>query len=148
MTSLISPYSGMSVVVPTGATHLFLAVGDSHYSDNGGWVTVTIENLDNDGDGVPDDEDWCLDTDLNGPVPTQGLDGGALSDSETINGCNATQILACMPGQMNGALMHGLNEAMQELFGESEWRRHGHEYENETIHAPAQVVGPLRSTVV
>jgi hypothetical protein len=55
--------------------------------------------FDFDGDGVPDEEDLCpLATDLTGPIPTETLCEGCLSDAETVRGCNASDVLDCKPG--------------------------------------------------
>lgn len=37
-------FQGLTIVVPTGASHLFLAMGDSYWGDNCGTINVTIEN--------------------------------------------------------------------------------------------------------
>ena len=55
--------------------------------------------FDFDNDGVADENDLCpLTTDLSGPIPTETLCEGCLSDADTVQGCNATDVLDCKPG--------------------------------------------------
>ncbi|MHA1288550.1 MAG: hypothetical protein ACTSPB_14190 [Candidatus Thorarchaeota archaeon] len=72
---LITPYTGMEIIIPRNAKYLFLSTIDVYYRDNleGPTVlTVTIEK-DSDGDGLPDDweingidvdDDGVIDLDL------------------------------------------------------------------------------------
>ncbi len=72
---LITPYTGMEIVIPRNAKYLFLSTIDVYYRDNleGPTIlTVTIEK-DTDGDGLPDDweingidvdDDGVIDLDL------------------------------------------------------------------------------------
>ena len=82
----------------------------------GDYLWVTIEYADSDGDGVLDDDDLCLDTDLAGPVPTQSLGNGAMGDDTVIYGCNASQVLECVPGNASGQYKKGLSAGNQKVF--------------------------------
>ncbi len=84
-----------------------------YYAD---WIWVTIDFADSDGDGVLDDDDLCAETDLSGPVPTSSLSNGAMGDSSVIYGCNASQILECVPGNNNGQVKKGLSPGNQDVF--------------------------------
>ena len=73
---------------------------------------------DSDGDGVDDENDVCLGTDLNGPVPTSGtLRPNHLGDgTTTADGCNASQILACKGGNTTGEQKYGVSPGQQNVF--------------------------------
>jgi len=65
---MIAPYTGMSIVIPSGAKYLFLSIIDVYYRDNLGSVKVTIEK-DTDGDGIPDAwEQNGIDVDCDGQI--------------------------------------------------------------------------------
>lgn len=105
-------------VIGQGHT-LGLRLLDNPTTDNYGMFKVTIEPLDEDGDGIPDNEDFCPSTassDLSTGVPSQGLgvnrwadlDGDAVFDTvypqgqgprltftlRNTAGCNCAQIIA------------------------------------------------------
>jgi hypothetical protein len=42
----IQPHTGFEIIVPNGATHIFFSVLDSHYIDNCGTITITMELVD------------------------------------------------------------------------------------------------------
>lgn len=87
---------------------------DGSYATYDGLFNTVIQFIaDDDNDGTPDDEDLCLGTDLNGPVPTQSLKPNHVGDDVVLLGCNASQILACNPGNNNGLHKFGLTEGVQ-----------------------------------
>ena len=45
--------SGTSIIIPSGAAYLMLAVVDTGVSNNDGWIKVTIEKVTNEDGGVP-----------------------------------------------------------------------------------------------
>jgi alpha-tubulin suppressor-like RCC1 family protein len=85
-------------------------------------VTVLRSIPDSDGDGVLDTDDLCPSTDLAGPVPLSSLRSNHMGDDMVIYGCNASQILACKPGENNGELKFGITPGTQEIFSlQSDW---------------------------
>jgi len=86
-------------------------------------TTITVAGLHNsalevyydaDGDGVDDAVDHCPDTVLEEPDPFTRP--GRLDDSETLLGCDRTQILACKPGRNAGEMRRGLSVRSQAIF--------------------------------
>ena len=72
-TFLGGPISSAVVQVPAGATHLFIAAIDCFYGDNddpNGDFSVRISRADVDRDGVVDDVDACLPSDVRPTVDT------------------------------------------------------------------------------
>ena len=62
--------------------------------------------------------DVCLGTDLNGPVPTSGtLRPNHLGDgTTTADGCNASQIIACMGGDRTYEQQYGVSPGIRYIF--------------------------------
>ncbi|MFA6604279.1 MAG: hypothetical protein WCT10_05630 [Patescibacteria group bacterium] len=98
-------------------------------SSNG--QTISLDSLlhtaievwkDSDQDGALDADDLCSGTNLAGPVPSSGLRPNHMGDDEVIYGCNASQILACKPGNNIGETKFGLTPGTQSVFAaQSDW---------------------------
>lgn len=73
--------------------------------------------VDEDQDGVADDDDVCPGTNLGGPVPTVALRPNHVGDGwTTADGCNASQILACKSGNTEGEQKYGVPPGIRNVF--------------------------------
>ncbi len=100
-------WEGSDTVCRTSATTLTV---------NGLEHSALYAVIDQDDDGVDDAEDWCPNTDLSGAVPTIALRPNHIGDSTTLNGCNASQILACKGGNTQGEQKYGVSPGQQNVF--------------------------------
>ena len=122
--ALETGYCGSAIFIPRSVGD---AVVDSagHRVTRGTPGTVTVSGLkntlvqmwrDTDFDGFRDAQDECPDTRLDSPIPRIELRPGHMGDRATIRGCNASQILACKPGQSDGEVKYGLTPGTQQIF--------------------------------
>lgn len=82
-----------------------------------GMFSMAVSAGDSDNDGVHDANDLCPATDLNGAVPTSGtLCADCLGDTQTIHGCNASEILECKPGPNRRQYEFGIGQKIQAQF--------------------------------
>ncbi len=96
---------------------LELLVAMGYGGANAGEAARHVGKAGDDGiDGVIDEEDHCTSTDTAGPIPTVSLRPNHLGDDQVILGCNASQILACKPGQNEGERKFGLTPGSQNIF--------------------------------
>ncbi len=80
-------------------------------------LNAQAQVFDADNDGVPDTVDRCpLSTDLAGPVPTETLCEGCLGDAQTVEGCNASDIISCRPGPNSQDVKYGVKPANVEKY--------------------------------
>lgn len=108
------------VVLTVSADGLSLTISGLYHS------MVIYSTGDDDGDGVPDEDDLCPDSvvfpdaasALADPVaiPRVKYLPHSMGDSETIHGCTPTQILECKPGRNRGEKRKGIHLGTQFRF--------------------------------
>ncbi|MCC2670471.1 MAG: hypothetical protein K0Q72_2942, partial [Armatimonadetes bacterium] len=113
---------GTDLTIPAGAQFLFVSPNDSFFSDNSdpdGDYTIRITLLDTDRDGVLDDVDDCIPSDLR-PLVDTGSGPTSVPNTVDAHGCsiqdyvNAFQSEATNHGQYVSAIAQFANELAQQ----------------------------------
>jgi hypothetical protein len=114
--------AGVVLAIPAGAQFLFVSPNDSYFSDNSdpdGDYTLRITLLDTDRDGVLDDVDDCIPSDLRPWVDT-GAGPTSVPNTVDAHGCsiqdyvNAFQSGAKNHGQYVSAIAHFADDLAQQ----------------------------------